>query len=926
MRYLITLFLLILTGVVHAKNLPAVALFYADQPPLDELHAFDVAVIDPDHQGIDPNRYRRSNSELFAYVSVGEVRAEKPYFSKIPKAWLLDQNKNWGSHVIDQSAAGWADFFTNQVITPLWQQGYRGFFLDTLDSYQLVAKTPEARARQEAGLITAIQTVKKRYPQAKLIFNRGFEILPQVHDAAWMVAAESLYQGWDAQNSQYRAVSEADRNWLLGQFKHIQSQYQLPILVIDYVAPQQRELARKTAQQIKTAGFIPYVSNAELNMLGVGLVEVMPRKVMVIYNPKEARDLQYLDVQRYLGNSLAYLGLVAEYHPLDIPFPNTPLTGRYAGIVSWVNDENVGGTRYANWLQQQVKQNIPLAVLSSFGFGANPTAYAQFGLQYTAEEIPNDLSIDHIDAMMKFEAPIQIKKNDLPAIILKDAASTPLLQMSSVSQKLKFTPAAITSWGGYVLDPYVVTSFQTYKEEINRFYINPLTFLKAALRIDSNIPVPDVTTEMGRRMLMVHIDGDGFVSKAERPDAPYAGQVLLDVLKRYPIPTTMSVIEGEIGPQGLYPEQSAQLESIAKQIFALPWVELATHTYSHPFNWDKAENAANARNEATDTAESYHLPIKGYTFNLDREIQGSIDYINQRLAPPNKHVKVLLWTGNTVSTPEALQKADQSQVLNMNGGNTLITHSQNSWTLISGLGVPKAGHYQVFAPHQNENVYTNLWTGPFYGFERVIETYQLTETPYRFKPIDIYYHLYNVTKTASLKSLYKIYDWALSQPVNPVYASEYIQKVLDFNQYVVAKTADGYRLRGDGNLRTVRLPETGAPIDFAQSQDVAGVNSGPQARYVALSSGDADLVFGHTPQQPYIAWANGQLTQFQRQDRALIFQLKGNQPLRFALAQASGCTLTQHQQPLTASKDRSGLFIYQLSQHESHTLRLNCNR
>ena len=126
MRYLITLFLLILTGVVHAKNLPAVALFYADQPPLDELHAFDVAVIDPDHQGIDPNRYRRSNSELFAYVSVGEVRAEKPYFSKIPKAWLLDQNKNWGSHVIDQSAAGWADFFTNQVITPLWQQGYRG--------------------------------------------------------------------------------------------------------------------------------------------------------------------------------------------------------------------------------------------------------------------------------------------------------------------------------------------------------------------------------------------------------------------------------------------------------------------------------------------------------------------------------------------------------------------------------------------------------------------------------------------------------------------------------------------------------------------------------------------------------------------------------------------------------------------------------
>ncbi len=38
---------------------------------------------------------------------------------------------------------------------------------------------------------------------------------------------------------------------------------------------------------------------------------------------------------------------------------------------------------------------------------------------------------------------------------------------------------------------------------------------------------------MGQRMLIVHIDSNGFVRKAERPDAPYAGQVLLDMLKRY---------------------------------------------------------------------------------------------------------------------------------------------------------------------------------------------------------------------------------------------------------------------------------------------------------------------------------------------------------------------------------------------------------
>ena len=84
MRFFSILVLLMVTGFSYAASLPAVALFYADHPPLDELHAFDVAVVDPDHQGLDPNAYRRPSSELFAYVSVGEVRSEKPYFSQIP--------------------------------------------------------------------------------------------------------------------------------------------------------------------------------------------------------------------------------------------------------------------------------------------------------------------------------------------------------------------------------------------------------------------------------------------------------------------------------------------------------------------------------------------------------------------------------------------------------------------------------------------------------------------------------------------------------------------------------------------------------------------------------------------------------------------------------------------------------------------------
>jgi hypothetical protein len=916
----LTLFLLTLTSLCRADNNPSVALFYANNPPLDELHAFNVTVVDPDNANINAQSYRRKNSELFAYASVGEVRSDKPYFSKIPKAWLIGDNKNWKSQIIDQSASGWANFFSDNVIAPLWAKGYRGFFLDTLDSYQLVSKTPEARARQEAGLIATIREIKKRWPDAKLIFNRGFEILPTVHDAVWMVAAESLYQSWDAKNNQYTTVNDADRNWLLNQFKIIKTNYHLPVLVIDYVAPNQRALARKTAERIRTADFIPYVTDAALDMLGVGAVEVVPRKVIVIYDPRDTIGLQYSDAVRLLGMPLAYLGLVPEYYPITKPLPNDVLVGRYAGIVTWLNNDNAGGGDYATWLIQQKNQGLPIAVMSSFGFGSDPAQFAQLGLKYSTDAIPKDLNINHIDSMMGFEAPIKIQ-SDLPSLTLEETGK-PLVQMTSADHA-NYTPAAITSWGGYVLSPYLVMSAPLAGKSIERWYINPLTFLTQALKIDTNVPVPDVTTEMGRRILMAHIDGDGFVSKAERPGYPFAGQVLLDdVLKRYPIPTAVSIIEGEIGPAGMYPELSPQLEPIAKKIFALPWVEIASHTYSHPFNWKKAQDES--EDEASDSGESYHLPIKGYKFDLNREIEGSVNYINQRLAPPNKKVKILLWSGNCVSTPDALAETYKAGVLNMNGGDTVITRARNSWTNIAGLGVPKGGYYQVFAPDQNENVYTNLWTGPFYGFERVIETYQLTETPYRFKPIDIYYHLYNVTKTASLNTLYKIYDWALSQPVNTIYPSQYIQKVLDFNHYVVARTPQGYRLHGDGDLLTVRLPKTGEDLNFVQSNNVAGITSGPEARYVSLTSGDADLVLGDHKNQPYLAWSNGHLTHFERQGLSFNFGLTGYQPLTFALAQTNGCSLIQNNQILHPIKNDQGNQIYQLRTYESQTLQLNC--
>src|SRR5215210_7361583 len=161
------------------------------------------------------------------------------------------------------------------------------------------------------------------------------------------------------------------------------------------------------------------------------------------------------------------------------------------------------------------------------------------------------------------------------------------------------------------------------------------------------MPVPDATTENGRRLMLVHIDGDGFVNRAEFPGTPYAGEILLrDVLQKYRIPHSVSVIQGEVAANGLYPKEAPQLEAIARKIFALPHVEIASHTFTHPFRWSPQS--------ATADPLSYHLEVPNYTFNLDSEIGGSVKYIDSRLAPAGKRTRLLFWTGDTNPGREAV--------------------------------------------------------------------------------------------------------------------------------------------------------------------------------------------------------------------------------------------------------------------------------
>lgn len=932
LRLINTLLLMLVAPLAFAGQ-PNIALFYGTNPPWDELHAFDVVVVEPQHVP-DPKAYSNNKTELFAYVSVGEADADHPVLKSIPDAWKSGRNSDWGSVIIDQAQPDWPAFFAEQVIKPLWDAGYRGFFLDTLDSYQLIVKTDVERARQEAGLVAVIRELHKRYPEARLIFNRGFEILPQVQNDVYAVAAESIFQGWNQARKTYLPVAQADREWLLGELNKVKQKYGLPVLAIDYVPPGKRALARETATKIRELGFIPWVSNPELDMLGIGNIEVMPRKVLMVQNSVDTEyDLVSTQGLRFGSMPLNYLGYTVEYVDARQSLPTDQLAGRYAGVVVWL-DKPAGkeGKALSVWLEKQVASGVPVALMGEMDFLFAGTAAKRLGLKFTSIPVGRaPLRITKREPIAHFEADPVLERQSF--FSLQATGGKPLLTLMDEHENSQ-EAIALTPWGGYAMNPHVLVNLlgvQSSKAGEDdggrniRWVVNPIEFMRMALKLQ-DMPVPDVTTENGRRLLMVHMDGDGFANLAEFPGSPYAAEVLRDrILRKYPVPATISVIQGEVAPNGKYPALSGKLEKIARDIFAMPQVEIASHSFSHPFSWEMASQKGGAGDE------SYHLSIPAYTFNLQSEIPGSIQYIDNRLAPPGKRVKVFLWTGNCNAGSDSLELAERSGVLNMNGGDTLITRSNPSLALVAPLGVTKNGHFQVYAPNQNENVYTNNWLGPFYGYERVIETFELTNVPYRLKPIDIYFHTYSASKPASLKALDKVFRWATEQETNPVHASDYIRKVLDFNHLVVARTTDGWLVRGADNLREMRAPALLGTPDFDTSLAVVGYNRNQDNHYLHLADSEAKISFRPAKStRPYLVSANARIEHFVRTKNAdsttLGLTLNGQVPLKFDLAMDERCSVRADGLTVNAVSKVGGIGHYSVRKHAIKELRVYCPR
>jgi polysaccharide biosynthesis protein PelA len=668
----------------------------------------------------------------------------------------------------------------------------------------------------------------------------------------------------------------------LASLVEVKRRYRFPFIVAERVPVGYREQARGIARTLADRGFTPYVTIGGRG-LGIGFREYIPRRIMALYDGNEEPYIPATLIHRNAPVTLEYFGFILEYVDIRKPLPAGDLASRYAGIVSWfVDDEMAQPRTYERWLETQIANGLRIAMLNRPGFDATPGFLRKLGIVESSKKLVGPVSVAASGKMIGFET------RPTPQVrgLLNWRATTGEvhLELRDASGQT-VTPVVTGSWGGVAMAPFMIDL--GYEDRI-RWIVDPFAFITRALDVEP-MPVPDTTTENGRRILFIHIDGDAFASMAEMPGKFFSGQIIMrDFLEKYPFPTTVSVIEGETAKSGVYPQLSERLEVLAKEMFALPNVEPASHGYSHPYDWVRA-----ARGEAAAAAGSkdpVHLPIPGYKYSAQREVGGSLRYISERLTPVDKPAKVFLWSGAALPEPDAMKEIVAGKYFNMNGGNGELPVDAPTLSMVTSLGRPVDGMLQIYSQEQNENVYTNEWRGPFYGFRRVIGSFKYTDSPRRLKPINIYYHFYSGTKLASINALQDVYQYAASQDTVPIYVSEACTRIEDYFRMNLARRLDGnWELRSSGALRTVRLDKRLGWPNIVDSQEVVGVEDIPQGRYVALSGAQSVTLAlqANRPTVPHLVSANVPVVSWSRDRETVKFRLKGHMPVDMTIG---GCS------------------------------------
>lgn len=833
-------------GALLPLSAQAAASLYVDyslRPNPLHLQEFQTCILSPEAIA-DLKPGLAQGNDFLAYLSLVEIGANASYSQAVRDLGVpfLGKNKVWNSDFVDISDPKWKRFVIESLAKAAWSKGFNGFFLDTVDGVETLENLEPARAAAfRAAMIDLVKSLRQAYPAAKLIINRGFRFHAELAGCVDGVLVESVFRTYrqTAAGYDYLPVPEAATRELVARVKQA-SQQGFRVFVIDYASPGDTAAAAAAHTAIRDLGAVPFVSTPDLQGTISGRPERVARRIVCLFgnDPKETEDHPLWPEDTLaltlLQPALEWMGYELDYHDAAKGLPTKLDMSGYCGVIldQTLNIPIGLEHAYLDWLLQQKSAGRKLIFLGNYAFeGPHDRARLLRALGIRGDsaralvrQTPRIAEIDRKVVVQPVPLrPVFTGFGDLSAPEGSKVFLGLELDGRGEGRNPRFDTIFAADWGGVILAPYTIC---VASEAVSVPYIDPFAFL-AQIFPYGNFPAPDVTTRDGLRILYSHIDGDGFSSLSTVAPGKTCAEVLYaEVLKGLPWPITVSIVESEL--RGHMLQQKAgtrdQLETIAREIFRLSQVEPASHSYSHPFVWDLQDGSN------VPLYPSLNLQLKPEAnyraLDLRREIVGSLDYILKELVPAPDPARLIFWSGNCRPSLEALRLARDAGIENMNGGKTVLSKRFPGITGVAPKGVSQDGLMQVFASNQNEFYYTQGWTGPYNsGFGQVIETFEMTETPRRLKPVNVYYHFFSADRPAGLKAIQKIYAWCGQRPLRAMTAWEYAKLVRDSHATDIYQTGpSSWEMFNQGEHTAYRLPAGKGYPDLERSDGILGFN------------------------------------------------------------------------------------------------------
>lgn len=638
----------------------------------------------------------------------------------------------------------------------------------------------------------------------------------------------------------------------------------------------------------------------------------IPRTIIALWSQAVEEEIRRSPIHFMAEMPLNHLGLTVEYHNIDEGLPDIANRKDVRGILTWFQSGTVmkEPEAYLKWATDAVKKGKRYVLIEGPGFYENNKGavtsnfainkfFSKIGIRdeddwldytYSSRLTMKDLDI------VEYERPYRIVPPSYNRISPSKKGVVTHLLAEKRDEAGRASSLVITSpTGGYIAEGFAYFFHLEYQGdkaiEVRQWYINPFKFFRLSFGTD-DLPKPDTTTMAGRRIYYSHIDGDGWNNVTHIEDykqvKPISAEVIMErAIKKYQdLPVSVAPIAADIDKEWVATDKSIE---VAKELLALPNVEAASHTYSHPFFWgffedenpDKEKpflryypygawqkrkiydifvdlfrgtNLGKSDEEVAETegAQGYdfHVP-RGFAnkkYSTELEIEGSIKAIEE-LLPKDKKVKILMWSGNTLPYAKAINLTRKAGIRNINGGDTRFDREYSSIGWVSPVGRTVNGERQIYASNSNENTYTDLWTGRYYGFKYLVRTIENTESPIRLKPFNVYYHMYSGERKASLKALLDNLDYARTQKITPITASHYAGIGDGFYTTNIIPLNDGrYKITNRDELQTIRFDRAVfKTADLEKSTGVIGWAHFQGSLYVYLDAEEKEPIIALKP-------------------------------------------------------------------------------